>query len=181
MYELYHGDLTPRTRTWNTGSFRFAGNYWIFGNQQHLNHFDPLLGYGWLLGDWCPHGKVATSMTDEGVKPDQSARLSKTMHTNTVRPVTNPDDYCDFEVQVTNGRYLVIARVGDLYTKTWQRVEIEGVDAGTYALNRKVQTTKEMRVPVRDGRLTLRVHLKNDPVPAGLQELHFSIIGKENY
>lgn len=181
MYELYHGDLEPRRKTWNVGSFRFAGNYWIYGNRQHLDFFDPLVGYGWQLDDWCTHGRVETSCTDEGILPDQSARLSKIMHSNTTQPVTNPDNYFDFEVVVSNGKYIVNVRVGDMYTGTWQRLEIEGLDAGTFELDHSLRSTGEKRVEVNDGHLTVRIHLLDAFTPAGLNELHFSITGKNNY
>ena len=113
-------------------------------------------------------------MTDEGGKPFQGARLSKIMHQQTLHPARNPQDWFDFEIAVENGTYRVRVEAGDHYAATWQRVEFEGVEAGTFGLPRgELRWTEEKRVTVRDGRLTVRIHLRDDRTPAGLRKLVF--------
>lgn len=174
MYELWYGDLKPHPRTHLNDSFRFAGQYWTRGNCQYLDQYSDLLGYGWRLGPWCTTGRVETSRVDEGVKPGQSARLKKTMHTVTPHPAQNPKDYFDFEINVSNGRYFVQAEVGDMYDPTWQKVEIEGRDTGIYELDKTLDWTPIINVPVQDGKLTIRIHLRDSSTPAGIRELHFT-------
>lgn len=174
MYELWHGDLEPRPKVWIGGSFRFGGQYWTRGNRQHLNQYDDILGYGWLLGNWCTAGKVETSMPDDGGKPDQSARLQKVMFQGSPSPAVNSDNYFDFEIAVENGRYLVGARIGDVYAKTWQNVSMESVDAGTYELDHELRSTPDVKVVVTDGKLTVRLELRDDKTCAGIHELNFT-------
>ena len=177
MYELWHGDLQYHTPVRTSGDFTFANQYWRNDNQQHLAAYAAVLGYGWQLGDWCPQGKVETSLTDEGVKPDQSARLRKTMHANTPSPAVNPNDYFDFEVAVVPGTYRVSVLVGDPYGPTWQEVSCEDKGLGEYDLRTgQRQWTPELDVPVADGRLTIRFRLK-DGVTAGVSQLYFYMTG----
>lgn len=174
LAELWHGSLNIEMPIRTSGSFRFADQYWGAGNTQRLCAWSDVLGYGWLLGDWGAAGKVEHSLADEGGKPFQSARLSTIMHTRTGRPARNPHTWFDFEVAVENGVYLVRAEVGDYYAGTWQQIELEGIDAGTFELARgDLAWTREELVTVRDGRLTIRVRLRNDRTPAGLRNLTF--------
>ncbi|MFC1714244.1 M23 family metallopeptidase [Candidatus Poribacteria bacterium] len=174
MYELWHGDLEPRPKVWISGSFRFGGQYWTRGNRQHLNQYDDILGYGWLLGNWCTAGKVETSLPDDGGKPDQSARLQKVMFQGSPSPAVNPSNYFDFEIAVENGWYGVGARIGDVYAKTWQRVCIEGTDAGVYELDHELRSIPDVKVLVTDGKLTVRLELRDDGTCAGIHELNLT-------
>ena len=174
LYELWRGSLTIETQIRTSGNFRFANQYWEDGNTQRLSAWSEVLGYGWQLGDWCAAGKVETSLTDEGGKPFQSARLSTIMHQQTSRPARNPLGRFDFEVAVEDGCYRVRAELGDHYAATWQRVEFEGSDAGAFDLPRgELAWTDEKRVAVNDGRLTVRIQLRDDRTPAGLRNLVF--------
>ena len=177
LVELWHGSLTLEIPVRTSGNFRFANQYWEDGNRQHLSAWSDVLGYGWQLGDWCAAGKVETSLTDEGGKPFQGARLSKIMHQQTEHPARNPQDWFDFEVAVENGTYRVRAEVGDQYAATWQWVEFEGVDAGTFELPPgQLRRTDERPVTVNDGRLTARIQLRDNRTPAGLRNLTFERI-----
>jgi len=134
-----------------------------------------VLGYGWLLGDWCAAGKVEHSLPDEGGKPFQSVRLSKIMYTQAQRPARNPQNWFDFEVAVANGTCDLRAEVGDHYAATWQQIEFEGADAGTFEFPRgELAWTEEKSVLVSDGRLTIRIRLRDDHTPAGLRNLTFT-------
>jgi hypothetical protein len=174
LAELWHGSLSIETPIYASGTFRFANQYWEDGNTQRLNAWSDVLGYGWLLGDWCAAGKVEHSLPDEGGKPFQSARLSNLMHAQTNQPARNPQDWFDFEVAVKNGTYGVRAEVGDHYAATWQLIEFEGTDAGTFELpGGELAWTEEKHVAVRDGRLTTRIRLRDGRTPAGLRNLVF--------
>lgn len=174
MYELWYGDLEPRPKVWISGSFRFGGQYWTRGNRQHLNYYDDILGYGWLLGNWCTAGKVETSFPDDGGKPDQSARLQKVMFQESPSPAMNPNNYFDFEMAVENGRYGVGTRVGDVHERTWQRICIQGMDADIYELDHELKSTPDVNVLVTDGKLTIRLELRDDKTCAGIHELNFT-------
>jgi murein DD-endopeptidase MepM/ murein hydrolase activator NlpD len=174
MYELWHGDLNCRTPVRTSGDFTFAGQYYRNGNHQHLNAYTDVLGYGWRLGHWCPQAMVERSLSDEGTRPDQSARLRRIMHNDTPRPAVNPNDYIDFEVAVVPGTYRVNVLVGDQYGPTWQEVSCKGKSMGEYDLKAgQRQWTPETTVPVPDGRLMIRFRLKDGAVPAGVGELYF--------
>jgi CubicO group peptidase (beta-lactamase class C family) len=177
LVELWHGSLTLEIPVRTSGNSRFANQYWEDGNRQHLSAWSDVLGFGWQLGDWCAAGKVGTSLTDEGGKPFQGARLSKIIHQQTGHPARNPQDWFDFEVAVENGTCRVRAEVGDQYAATWQWVEFEGVDAGTFELPPgQLRRTDERPVTVNDGRLTARIQLRDNRTPAGLRNLTFERI-----
>lgn len=174
LYELWHGTLDVIAAPVSSGEFRFAQEYWRNGNRRRLHAYTDTIGYGWLLGDWCAAGKVEASFPNDGTHPGESARLRKVMHVQTRSPATNPHDWFDFEVAVVNGFYKVKAEIGDAYTSTWQRIEFEGVDAGIHVLaNGEMKWTPEKLVEVEDGRLTLRIHLKDGQTNAGVRELDF--------
>ena len=85
------------------------------------------------------------------------------LHQGTPAEAVNPCDYYDFEVDVEPGRYSVRLNVGDKEHATWQRISVEGVNLGTYSLaQNEFQWTPETVIPVRDGRLTIRLHIKSD-------------------
>jgi hypothetical protein len=174
LYELWHGNLEHVAPPVTGGEFRFAQEYWRNGNCRRLHAFSDTVGYGWRLGDWCTAGKVGASFSNDGTHAGESARLSKVLHQQTRSPATNPHDWFDFEVRVEDGDYRVKAEVGDAYADTWQRVEFEGVDAGSYGLPRgRLEWTPEKTVSVKDGLLTLRFRIKDDGTPAGLRDLYF--------
>ena len=174
LYELWHGDLASRPFERTSGDFRFAPQYYRGGNVQCLNAYSDVLGYGWLLGDWCTASKVESSRTDEGLKADQSAILRRVMHRRTVHPALNPSPDFDFEVDVLPGRYRVRARIGDQFEATWQRVQFEDTVVGEYDQPAgQVRWTPETQVQVDDGRLTIRLSLRGDEQPAGIRELYF--------
>ena len=66
-------------------------------NVKRQNAFDEKLGYGWLLGDWCPAKKVEPV---EGKDQFSSALLRKSLFAGTVSEATNPLNYFDFEMTV---------------------------------------------------------------------------------
>lgn len=178
LYELWHGALEPHTQVRTTGHYHFAKPYWLYDNEQALNGYDEILGYGWNLGSWCTAYTVETSAANEGNSPDQSAVLRKTIHKSTGMSATNPNNFYDFEVKVSEGEYRVNVKTGNMYGPTWQRIEIEDVDAGTIELEAgELKWTGEKRVKVSDGKLTIRIYLKDDVTEAGIFDIYFTIAG----
>jgi len=176
MYELWHGDLAYHTPVRTSGDFTFAGQYYRNGNHQHLAAYTDVLGYGWQLGDWCPQGKVETSCTDEGGRPDQSARLRRILHADTPAPAVNPNDYVDFEVAVVPGTYRIRVRVGDAYGPSRQEVACGGTSLGTYDLPAgRLRWTPEATVQVPGGRLRVRFRGGDGNTPAAVRELYFCL------
>ncbi len=174
LYELWYGDLHARPRQWSYGAWTFARPRAINGNVKHMGAFNELLGYGWILGDWCPAAKVPPDKEDV-----LSALPSKTLFAGTSAAATNPQDHYDFEIAVPHGRYALQALLGAANLATWQRVFFEGVAAGTYDLEPSAFAwTPERIVRVGDGRLTIRLHLRDATTPAGLSEIMFAFVDR---
>lgn len=78
-----------------------------------------------------------------------------------------------------SGDYRVEAEVGDAFAGTGQRIDFEGVNAGSFDLPAgQLQWTPKPIVAVRDGRLTVRLYLKDDTTKAGLRNLNFTLIDR---
>lgn len=179
LYELWHGDLKERQRLWPSGVFLFDRHRATIRNRKALNGYRDFLGYGWLLGDWCPADQVENvthfEKLIEEYDSSTNARLRKTMFAGSSGEATNPDDYYVFEIAVPPGEYVVKALVGDLDYPSWQHVYIEGVDAGEFALEaNRFAWTPSLRLPVTDGKLTVRIDVQQDNTVAGLAELVFT-------
>ena len=173
LYELWHGDLHSRQRHRTEGEFRFDKPYWLEGYSSPAYAYDAIVGYGWRLGRWCAAGRIEGDNEPNG-------RLRKVLHQGTPAETINPSDYYDFEVEVQPGRYSVRLNVGDQEHATWQRVSVEGVNIGTYSLTKnELQWTPETVIPIRDGRLTVRLHIKDDNSRyAAVQRIQFQRILK---
>jgi hypothetical protein len=170
MYELWHGDLTPRPRLWTAGEFLFNRHRATNGNRKYLSEYGGLAGYGWLLGAWNVAGKVDSRARDDAL----NARLSGVLWPGTPAECTNPDPHYDFEVAVPRGQYRVKALLGDRDVASWQKCWFEGTEAGAFDLAAgQFAWTDERVVLVSDGRLTVRIELR-EGLPAGLGELHFA-------
>lgn len=178
LYELWNGDLEPRPKTWTFGEWTFARAKGTNHNVKRLNAFNELLGYGWLLGDWCPSKRVEpTEQNDKHL----AALLFKTLFAETGVAVTNPTDHYDFEIAVPNGRYALRAMMGDGNLPTWQRVSFEGVEMGVFELEpNRFAWTEEQIVRVTDGRLTIRIELRDDETPGSLSEIMFGFMDYRN-
>lgn len=169
MYELCHGDLAPRPRLWSAGEFLFNRHRATNGNRKYLSEYDELVGYGWLLGAWNVAGKVDARARDDGL----NARLSRVLWPGTPAECRGPAPHYDFEVAVPDGQFRVKALLGDQSSASWQKCWFEETEAGTFDLAAgQFAWTDERVVQVIDGRLTVRLELRED-VPAGLSELHF--------
>ena len=106
---------------------------------------------------------------------EPNGRLRKVLHQGMPAEAANPGDHYDFEVDVEPGAYRVRLKLGDLEHATWQRVSIEGVNIGSYSLGQnELKWTQATVVPVRDGHLTIRFHIKdNNSLYAAVKRIQF--------
>ncbi len=179
LYELWNGDLEIRKKSWSWGQWSFGRDKAVVENVQRLNGFDEKLGYGWLLGDWCSAKKVEPT---EAKGSFASALLRKTLFKGTVSEAINPESYYDFEIVVPDGNYAVNLLLGDVNEPTSQQVEVEGVKMGTFELRANhLSWTGRRKVAVRDGRLTVRIHLKDGNTYASLSEILFNFLDRRGH
>lgn len=166
LYELWHGSLDARPARRTRDDLRFGRIKGPSGNFQLADAYAPVRGLGWLIGDWCIAGRVEAHPFghEEGY-----ACLRKTLFAGTPAEATNPEDMYTFAVDVEPGQYEVKAQVGDWYNPSWQRVEFNSVDAGTYDLAKGQTTwTPPCRVDAGQGQLLVRLHLHDQTSIAGL-------------
>lgn len=171
-YELWYGDLSSRAKVWTEGYFTFGHKKWMVENKLRAAVYDDLVGYGWKVDEGFTAGAV-------DIYEGGNLRLEKVLHPGTAAEYENPNNYYDFEVAVPNGGYIVNALVGDRERSSWQKISFSGVDAGTYELgaNHYAQTS-EKSVEVEDGRLKVRIVLKDSNTRAGISQLYFKNIRK---
>jgi len=171
MYELWYNDLEYHTPVYEQKRFTFGRPYYSIENKKGDSEYDDIIGYGWNLGKWCTAAAVEVySNKDMG-----NIRLRKILWAGTAAWAENPNNYFNFEVNVENGTYKVLARVGDCLLPSWQKVAFEGLDAGTYLLDNGEYTwTPELTVTVADGKLTLTILLKDQYTCAGVCDFKFS-------
>jgi murein DD-endopeptidase MepM/ murein hydrolase activator NlpD len=178
LYELWHGDLRLREHSRYRGQWFFARHRGADHNRTYRHAYDPVIGYGWDLGRWCPAERVESERPKEVADTDVSVQLRKTLFRGEAAEATNPQDFYNFLVDVNPGRYLVKARLGSNECDSWQAVSINGMDLGTYVQAKGTFAwTRERTVEVREGRLRLRLALKDADTPAALSALHFERIG----
>jgi len=169
LFELYAGTLSVFQKSYTRGSLSFGKAESISGNIKNTLAFSDLSGKGWQLGEWNPADRVESMA--KGVAGN--ARLRKTLFRGTSIECINPDGYYDYEINVSPGVYRIRAEVGDVSEPSWQKVEFEGVLAGTFDVPANgFKWTTERAVKVTDGRLTIRIFLSPEKV-AGLSSLVF--------
>lgn len=171
MHELWSGISGEGLPVFTEGDFDFGRIKGESGNVRYNIAYTPVTGYGWLIDDWCAAGNL------EAIPYEQAegfVLLKKVVHEDSRAEAVNPEDYFDFEVNVENGAYDVKVLVGDYYQRSFQRVDIEGVDFGTWDLGRGVvKWTPRQEVEVEDGKLTVRIHLQPEQ-RAGICRLIFA-------
>jgi hypothetical protein len=152
------------------GQIQFGRPTGILGNVKNVSAFEPYQGTGWIVGNWNTADKVDWISN----KLTGNARLSKTLFAGQSAQCTNPGKWFDFEISVKNGIYRIRSLVGDCLKSSWQKIEYEGVVAGTYSLDNGVTTwTPEKIVRVRDGKLTVRIYTGENDQIAGIGEIVF--------
>ena len=171
FFSLYFGKELNYSRTFTKGRIVFGKPRYRNGNSKNNLSFERYTGKGWLTGKWNIADKVETvSLGDEG-----NVRLPKVLFKGTPAESRNPDNYYEYNINVSNGVYRIRAEVGDIHLSSWQKIEFEGIAALTASLEPgEFEWTTERIVKVEDGRLTIRVYIdKEDLKPAGLREIVF--------
>ena len=169
IFELYTGSLTPFQRSYTKGSLDFGKPEPVSGNMKNTMAYEDFSGKGWLLGRWNPADRVESA--SKGLQGN--ARLCKNLYHGTSIECSNPLNYYDYEINVSNGVYRVRAELGDVEEPSWQKIDFEGVNAGTTDLPAgNFRWTTERAVKVTDGKLTIRIYFLPDKV-AGISSLVF--------
>ena len=171
LYELWNGSLNPAPVRRTHYDLRFGRVKGLSGNYKLADAYAPVRGIGWLIDDWCTAGRVETYPSGE---EEGYACLRRTLFRGTPAEATNPADAYTFVVDVEPGQYEVRAQVGDCYNPSWQRVEINGTDAGTFGLAKgETAWTEPHHVEAAQNRLHIRLHLGDETTHAGLCRLIF--------
>jgi hypothetical protein len=169
MLDLYFGRQPVFSHAFTKGQIYFGRASHLNANARNVSGFEEYHGTGWNLGRWNPVEKV------EWVSSRRSgnARLRKTLFAGQPAQCTNPNDWYEFEINVRNGIYRIRALVGDHLLPSWQKIEFEGVGAGTFTRNAgDLVWTSERIVKVNDGKLTVRIYTDGENV-AGISEIVF--------
>lgn len=171
LYELYFQQAFSLNKFYTKGKIEFGKSPSVRRNEKNITAFEDYAGKGWSLGAWNKADKIEW----QGRGKEGNARLRKVLFAGTEAQSRNPNGYYDFEVNVKNGVYRVRAKVGDLELPSWQKVEFEGVVAGSYALEAgKYKWTSERVVKVNDYKLTIRIFPDNEKAEvSGLSEIVF--------
>ena len=152
------------------GDFDFGRLKGGSGNIRYNLAYTPVLGYGWLIEDWCG-AEVLPAIpfgSDRGF-----ILLQEVVHSRTRAEAKNPLDHYVFAIDVLPGEYQVKVLVGDYYNDSWQKVVVQDQDFGTYKLEAgAVAWTPEQRVSVSTGQLLVRIHYPQDG-RAGIARLVF--------
>jgi len=171
IFELYFKNLAGFPRNFTKGRIFFGKGRSQNGNQKNTLSFEPYSGKGWQLGKWNTADKVDwVSKGNEG-----NVRLSKTLFNGSKAKCTNPLNWFDYELNVHNGAYRIRAKLGDLVLPSWQKIDFEGVNAGTFSLaDGEQKWTNERIVKVNDGKLTIWIYVdENNEKVAGISEIVF--------
>jgi hypothetical protein len=170
LMELYYGRQPSGGQFFSRGQLSFGLPTGVKGNIKNASAYESYQGTGWKLGMWNTADKVEWASN----KSTGNVRLAKTLFEGQSAQCTNPDNSYDYEIDVKNGIYRIRASLGDCYVQTWQKVEFEGVTAGTYQINPGLFTwTPERTVRVKDGRLTVRIYLGDQNQKAGISSIVF--------
>lgn len=170
LLELYYGRQPHNSQFFTKGQILFGKPAGPLGNVRNASAFEDFLGMGWLLGEWNTPGKVEWI----SVGPMGNVRLPAVLFRGQKAECTNPHQWYDYQINVRNGVYRIRASVGDCLLPTWQKIEFEGVAAGTFTTSRGEFTwTPEKIVRVRDNKLDVRIYLGDKGQMAGLSEIVF--------
>jgi hypothetical protein len=171
LFGLYYGHLNDFPRNFSKGRIFFGRSSSQNGNQKNTSAFEEYLGKGWQLGKWNTADKVDwMSKGNEG-----NVRLRKILFEGSKAKCINPENWFDYQINVHNGAYRIRAKLGDLVLPTWQKIDFEGINAGTFSLaDGEQKWTNERIVKVSDGKLTIRIYVdENNENPAGISEIVF--------
>jgi hypothetical protein len=175
LYELHFNTTNPFYRSFKKGRLFFGKNSIINGNQKNASEFEDYSGKGWITADWNITEKVETvSKGTEG-----NVRLKKELFDKAPSKVVNPKSYFDYEIHVSDGKYRIRAKVGDVELPSWQKVVFEGVETNVITTEKgQFSWTPERIVKVNDGRLTIRIYFdETSGKVSGLSEIVFQWAG----
>ncbi len=171
LYELYFQKAYSFNKYFSKGKIEFGRPEGMNQNQKNTQAFEDYSGKGWILGMWNKADKVEwITQGNEG-----NVRLRKTLFRGSKAQSSNPKDYYEYEVNVRKGVYRTRVEVGDLVLPSWQKVEFEGVGAGSYSLKSgEKKWTNERVVTVSDYKLTIRIYVDSQGGKvAGLSQFVF--------
>jgi len=171
IFELYFKQSSGFPKSFSKGRIFFGKIRSQNGNQKNTIEFEEYSGKGWIFGDWNTANKLDwVAKGNEG-----NTRLGKKLFEDSAAECTNPNNWYDYEINVQNGAYRIRAKVGDLLLPTWQKIDFEGINAGTFSLSEGEQKwTSERIVRVNDRKLTIRVYVdENNEKLAGIGEVVF--------
>lgn len=170
LLELYYGRQPLNSQLFTKGQILFGKPAGPHGNVKNASAYEDYLGMGWILGEWNTTGKVEWITG----RQNGNVRLPGVLFHDRKARCTNPHPWYDYQINVQNGVYRIRASVGDLLLPTRQRVEFEGVPAGTFTTAKGEYTwTPEKIVRVRDNTLNVRIYLDENGQMAGLSEIVF--------
>lgn len=171
IFELYYKNLAGFPRNFSKGRIFFGRSSSQNGNQKNTSAFEDYLGKGWQTTKWNTTDKVEWfARGNEG-----NVRLRKILYKGLKANCENPENWFDYQINVHSGTYRIRAKLGDLVLPTWQKIDFEGVNAGTFSLAEGEQKwTNERIVKVTDGKLTVRIYVdENNESVAGISEIVF--------
>lgn len=171
LFGLYYSNSFSLRNYFTKGKIVFGLTGNASGNTTNASAREEYLGKGWNPCLWNTAEKL--DFITKG--NDSNVRIGKRNFAGTSAECINPNGFCEYEINVRNGVYRIRARVGDVEKESWQKIEFDGIDAGTYALDAGQQKwTAEKVVKVEDLKLTVRVYFSdNEKLIAGLSELVF--------
>lgn len=172
VYQLWYGDLNPHPKVWTKGDFIFGGDYWKVECRQHNCAYDDIVGYGWLLEPWCTADSVELTL--------DNVRLSRILFKGTAAEAFNPELNYIFSIRVEDGTYLLEALVGDNEFYSWQDIYINDIPVGVFDLPaNKYKWTEKKIVKSKDGKIDVKLLLKDNHSIAGIKEIRFEKISNK--
>lgn len=167
IFELYFNRLYGVTRIMAKGDIKLGASHNRVNNNLLFAEF---VGTGWQLGCWNSLGKVPFARKNN----QGNIRLNAILFKGSKFESINPREYYDYEINVINGRYRVRVKVGDVEKASWQKIEFEEKQIGEFSLEKSTQQwTDEHIINVEDGKLTIRIYIDPNGIPAGISEIVF--------
>ncbi len=172
LMELYYGRQPVSGQMFTKGQISFGKPAGTQGNIKNVSAFEEYQGTGWILGNW----NIADKVEWVSGKQLGNARLSKVLFHGQPAECTNPHPWYDYRINVKNGVYRIRALVGDCFQPTWQKVEFNGVSAGTFKTTAGEFTwTPEKIIRVKEGQLNVRLVLGEPSQLSGISEIVFQL------
>ncbi len=171
-YQLYYNREYSFTKIYSKGRIVFGGYGGATNNNNtNIHSYEDYIGKGWLFGRWNISQRVCPVCNGD----ESNARLKKVLFAGSPAESKNPANWYDYEINTSNGVYRIRAKVGDRELPSWQKIEFEGIDSGTFNPGAgEYEWTNERVVKVEDGRLTVRIYVDPDNKKvAGLSEIVF--------